>query len=95
MAKYDVYKYSGYVHDRFGWMATNQYYVGEVDIDTETRGDEFKREIKKIFDIRHDVPLDDVAIYGDDLVVVVDCFVDGEVLHVGYLKLVEYYRGDR
>ncbi len=86
---YKVYQYSGHIHDKYGYMATDQRYVGEVSINPEVGKDQLKVALKDVFKLSDEVPIDDLEVFGDDEVMVFDRFINGQRMAIGYLKVID------
>lgn len=86
---YKVYQYSDYVHDKYGYMATDQHFAGEVSINPKVGKDQLKVALKDIFKLGDEVPINDLEIFGDDEVMIFDRFIDGERMAIGYLKIID------
>jgi len=86
---YKIYQYSNYVHDKYGYMATDQRFAGEVSINPEMGKDRLKAELRDIFHLGDEVPIDGLEVFGDDEVMIFDRFINGQRMAIGYLKVAE------
>jgi len=86
---YKVYQYSGHIHDKYGYMATDQRFAGEVSINPEMGKDRLKAELRDIFHLGDEVPIDGLEVFGDDEVMIFDRFINGQRMAIGYLKVAE------
>ena len=86
---YKIYQYSNYVHDKYGYMATDQHFAGEVSINPEMGKDRLKAELRDIFHLGDEVPIDGLEVFGDDEVMIFDRFINGQRMAIGYLKVID------
>jgi len=86
---YMVYQYSDHVHDKYGYMATDQRYAGKVSINPEVGKDQLKVALKDVFKLSDEVPIDDLEVFGDDEVMIFDRFINGQRMAIGYLKIID------